>query len=499
MSIQRRFSSIAKTLFASPYDPEKLGNPRQFGYDYDDEAPNKGIENIVNDPILYRRTIKLLDWRGTCAEQGLTAEDVRYIESLVDWPHGRPLLPVSPDNIYGVPPFFYDGPQTNQQDIENYAVMLLDDYLINLRRGPEGPIEKTWLETALFTKLGVTVEDFKANFESDEQARTEAIHQYLSDMEERHAFYDLDHNYIGMDFLKEVLLDLRATFNAAAADDKPSMHMAFKAGPGEGKSESAELVAKALHSFGMLSRGHTVKISLSEIASATHGGIEEALQQAFEKAKGGVLLFDESDTATSHTHKGQSRSPVSQIINHMAEKMRDDLSVIVATYPENMDEFLDSDPGLRSRFADRVIQFPEKSTETYVRMLENKLGQAGFIINDNNVRSIIWQHFSDTRKNLGKTFINGRVVREFAQSIRATITRQDGYGAGRLTYVTASDVTQTIEKAQKRAEPETVDVYKEINPFQLQLTDQRSGNEAEESPATVVSLDAFRKPPHRKP
>lgn len=500
MTMQRPFSNFVTTLFGSPDHSGRLGNADNFGYDYDYEAPNKGIENIVDDPILYRRTIRLLDWRRACAEHGVKAEDVRHIENLVDWPHGNPLPPVSRHNVCGVPPYFYEGSVADETAIENYVVMLLDDYLLNLRKNPESVMERNRLEKNLFTRLGVTVEDFRGGFETDEEERTEAIEKYLANIEEQHAFYDLDNNYIGMDFLKEVILDVRAAFNASADDDeKPSMHMALKAGPGEGKSDSPELIAKAFHNFGLLSRGHVVKISLSEIAGNTHGADETAVQEAFEKAKGGVLFFDECDTAGTYRSANQKRSSVSQAINLLMDKMRNDICVIVATYPENMDLFLDSDDGLRSRFADRVLQFPEKSTETYVKMLELKLSKAGFVLADDNVRSAVWQHFSDTRKKLGKTFVNGRVVRELAQSIKATIIRKDAEAQYGPTYVTVNDIVQTIERGQKRAEPKTIDIHAEVNPYR-RLLPHGSGAEADaEKKPTVVSLDSFRKPGGPKP
>lgn len=494
MSFERPFSNFVTALFGQPDNYGRLGNADEFGYDYDYEAPNKGIENIINDPILYRRTVRLLDWRRTCAENKIKPEEVRHIESLVDWPHGHPLPPVSRDNVCGVPPYFYQGSKANEAAIENYVVMLLDDYLLNLDKEPELTLERDKLEKRLFTKFSLTLKDYRGDFKADEEKRTEAIEKYLADIEEQHAFYDLDNNYVGMDFLKDVILDVRAAFNASAeGGDKPSMHIALKAGPGEGKSDSPELIAKAFHNFGMLSRGHVVKISLSEIAGNTHGADETALQEAFEKAEGGVLFFDECDTAGTYRSANQKRSSVSQAINLLMEKMRNNICVIVATYPDHMDQFLDSDHGLRSRFADRVIQFPEKSTETYVRMLEMKLSKAGFELADDNVRSTVWQHFSDIRKKLGKTFVNGRVVREFAQSIQATIIRKDEQAEYGPTYVTANDIVQTIEKAKKRAEPKTIDIHTEVNPFELRLT-HGSGAEAEAASPVVVSLDSFRRP-----
>ena len=514
MSTQRNFSKMALYLFGTTYSPGLLGDP-QHCRDFDVKEQDSGLSKITLERALYSRTLRLLTWRGQMYSQNMSAEVIRSHENNATWVYGKPLPPVTADNMYGVPDVFYDDADFEQA--KDYLAILRTDMIENLiQSGLPEDHKYDRLVQHLFENNPHFIEEAlseHANALPDALSRLETHYQ---SMDRLHAFWDMDQNFVDMGFLKDVILDLKASFDAAAqrGGEYPSMHMALVGGPGAGKSKSATFIAQSLQRLGMLKSDHVVRISLGEIASTTHNGIEEALNAAFERASDGVLLFDEVDTVAGHMHRGQKRSSVSQIINYQSEKRRRDMVTLVATYPEHIKDFMNSDPGLRSRF--RIVHFPDRPTDHFVKVLERNLSQVSLSIESDTVRSQIWDHFSDIRKRLGKNHVNGRTVREFEDSLRAAVARRletnGKHLAPRYTVwaqdkiineplvILAQDVEKVIRIKGGLASTNTLDVHTEYNPYKTDGINRAPQDPAGSKGAQIVPLTTSKagRPPEVK-
>jgi len=151
-----------------------------------------------------------------------------------------------------------------------------------------------------------------------------------------------------------------------------SNHMVFTGNPGTGKSTAARLIGQAFAALGLLKSNTDnppfVEVHHADIASKYVGEEENAIRKKFQEARGGVLFIDEAYTLLGTSESKTSEKTVGAIVQ-MLEDMRDSVVVIVAGYPKEMDEFLDCNPGLRSRFSN-IIHFPDYDTKDLVLIAE---------------------------------------------------------------------------------------------------------------------------------
>lgn len=135
--------------------------------------------------------------------------------------------------------------------------------------------------------------------------------------------------------------------------DNPAMHMAFTGNPGTAKTTVARLFAQIMRDNGLLSRGQLVEVGRGDLVGKYVGWTAQTVQAKFREAAGGVLFIDEAYSLMD----GHSGSYGDEAINTIVQEMenhREDVVVILAGYPNEMEQFLQRNPGLRSRIAFHV-------------------------------------------------------------------------------------------------------------------------------------------------
>ena len=153
------------------------------------------------------------------------------------------------------------------------------------------------------------------------------------------------------------------------ARPRSSHHLVFTGNPGTGKTTVARLLASIYQALGVVSSGHLVETDRAGLVAGYVGQTAKRVDAVVEEARGGVLLIDEAYSLVRGGPSDFGQEALDALVKRM-EDHRGDLVVIVAGYPEEMDDFLDANPGLRSRFP-TVIHFPDYHDTELVAIFEH--------------------------------------------------------------------------------------------------------------------------------
>ena len=239
--------------------------------------------------------------------------------------------------------------------------------------------------------------------------------------------------------------------------NKCSLHHVFLGNPGTGKTSVARILAQIYREFGFLSKGHLVEVDRSGLVAPYVGQTEERTDQLIKSALGGVLFIDEAYSLARGGAEDFGGRAVDTLVKRM-EDFRDDLVVIVAGYAKEMEEFIRSNPGLRSRF-DSYIEFEDYSDDELLEIFRRGASAASFTAEETTLEAVRG-YLLALREQRGRDFGNAREVRTLweatlrRQARRLLVEREAGRDIDRrLTTLAVEDVPSTVGGAVSGAVP----------------------------------------------
>ncbi|MGO9294078.1 MAG: AAA family ATPase [Streptosporangiaceae bacterium] len=236
------------------------------------------------------------------------------------------------------------------------------------------------------------------------------------------AMAELD-SMIGLTAVKDQVRSIAASIEAARrralaghGSDKPMQHFVFLGPPGTGKTAVARILAKIFYAFGLLDTPQVIEAQRADLVGEYLGATALKTNELIDSALGGVLFIDEAYSLINEGDGQGDRfgNEAVQALLKRAEDDRQELVIILAGYQRQMETFLATNPGLASRFANR-IKFPTYAPAELLSLADLALERRGELL-DPDARPVLWRMFEDVgRRRITDDLGNGRFVRSLLE------------------------------------------------------------------------------------
>ena len=274
---------------------------------------------------------------------------------------------------------------------------------------------------------------------------------------------------VGLNSVKKEIANLAAFLNLQIKRGETNTfqgkHYVFTGNPGTGKTTVARIMADVFRTLGILSRGQLVEADRSKLVAGYSGQTAIKTNQLIDSALGGVLFIDEAYTLCSNDNDSFGSEAIDTLLKRL-EDDRGKFVCIVAGYTEQMHTFIDSNPGLKSRFT-QTIHFDDYNPDELTQIFVNLAGKKSMVI-DEPTRDAIHRQFEQLYLRRDKNFGNAREARRIfdeaveKQSQRLVSLMSDpNFKEEDMYRITADDLPMAKNEAARPLD----DVLKELDSF----------------------------------
>jgi len=225
----------------------------------------------------------------------------------------------------------------------------------------------------------------------------------------------------------------------------PAFHLVFSGNPGTAKTTVARVLGDIYRALGLINGGQVVEVTRADLVGEYLGHTAPKVQEAVKRAIGGILFIDEAYTLTAYKGGGNDDygSEAIDTLLKLMEDNRHKLVVVVAGYPQLMDDFLKANPGLQSRFK-TTLTFEDYAVDDLVRIYDSFCAQYQYTL-EPAAKVGVREACQNLQQTAGASFANGRDVRKlFERTIEQQAHRlsksKQAHDTKDLSSLSASDV-----------------------------------------------------------
>ena len=244
-----------------------------------------------------------------------------------------------------------------------------------------------------------------------------------------------------------------------------SLHLVFSGNPGTGKTTVARILGKLYKEIGILSTGQMIETDRSGLVAGYVGQTAIKTQKKIQEAMGGILFIDEAYTL-NQKDESFGQEAIDTILKAM-EDHRDEFVVIVAGYTQLMKDFVESNPGLKSRF-NKFFEFPDYTSDELQQIFELQCNKYQYKLTD-EADAAVRKEIIRLEEQKGENFANAREVRNLFEKIitnqAARVSALEEVDEEMLSTITIDDLTDEFEeelKARAAREAEVEEALKEV-------------------------------------
>ncbi|CAM3521558.1 AAA family ATPase [Marinicrinis lubricantis] len=233
---------------------------------------------------------------------------------------------------------------------------------------------------------------------------------------------------IGLEKVKELVYEIYALLQIRKYREEAGLHveshvyhMIFKGNPGTGKTTVARIIAKLFQTMGVLQKGHLVEVERADLVGEYIGHTALKTRELVKKAMGGILFIDEAYSLARGGEKDFGKEAIDALVKAM-EDHKNQFILILAGYPVEIEDFLQTNPGLPSRFPIQV-EFPDYSVDQLIQICELMIKQRDYTLMPQSLMKIK-QHLSGIKAEGTISFSNARYIRnQIEKAIRYQAVR----------------------------------------------------------------------------